>query len=224
MYIDFFFPESTRSDEDRRQRADDPRRDAHVTSSYLRFGYDYFDNPELVIGYGGYKYDGRYKPAAENMCRYYGLVPGNSVLEIGCAKGFVLTEFRNLGMNVTGSDLSAYALQHISPDLQSRAVRSDVVSLPFSNLQFDLVLAKEVLPHVPESFVARAVLECMRVSKKAIFIEIQTGRTERELEYLRKWDATHLTLRPPEWWDTIFSTVGYHGDVHYKILIPENRA
>jgi hypothetical protein len=39
-------------------------------------------------GYGGYKYDGRWKPIAKNFINHYKLNKKSKILEIGCAKGF----------------------------------------------------------------------------------------------------------------------------------------
>ena len=39
-------------------------------------------------GYGGYRYDGRWVPVAEDMVKHFDLKPGDRVLDVGCAKGF----------------------------------------------------------------------------------------------------------------------------------------
>lgn len=193
-----------------------------INADYYQFGYDYFDNPHLRVGYGGYYYDGRYAAAARLICDHYGLRPGNRVLEIGCAKGFVLVEFYKLGLKVVGLDVSEYAVQHAHPDIRQFIYIGDASQMPFEDHSFDFVLGKEVLPHIPEYKVSSPIRECMRVSKGPIFLEIQCGETPLELEYLRRWDGTHVTAHPPAWWDDLFSSLGYKGDVHYKILIPEN--
>lgn len=51
------------------------------------FGELYFDGPR-EYGYGGYQYDGRWKPVAEDIISHFGLARGDRVLDIGCAKGF----------------------------------------------------------------------------------------------------------------------------------------
>src|SRR6058998_3062377 len=55
-----------------------------------QFGKDYFDG-DRQYGYGGYKYDGRWRPFAENLIAHYALKAGDKVLDIGCAKGFLVT-------------------------------------------------------------------------------------------------------------------------------------
>src|SRR5437879_2199540 len=58
-----------------------------------RFGKDYFDGPRAQ-GYGGYLYDGRWKPVARRLKEHYGLGESASILDIGCAKGFLLHDLR----------------------------------------------------------------------------------------------------------------------------------
>ena len=221
MIIDFF-PASVRGGIERRKLIEKAESTRGFTDDYSVFGRDYFDNPDLGVGYGNYAYDGRFADVAKTMIEHYGLQRGDRVLEVGCAKGFVLVEFQKLGMEVEGLDASAYAVEHAHPDLQGHVRVGDVCALPFPDDSFDLVLSKEMLPHVPEDQVRKAVQECMRVSKGPIFLEIQCGRTEKELEYMKRWDGTHKTMRTPEWWNALFAEIGYEGDVHYKVLIPED--
>jgi SAM-dependent methyltransferase len=212
-----FFPPSKRAGADRKRLLDA----AHHTDDYMHFGRDYFDNPDLGIGYGKYAYDGRYADVAKKMREYYGLKPGDSVLELGCAKGFLLVEFQKLGMKVAGIDASEYAVEHAHPDLKGLVQRGDAAALPFADKSFQLIVSKEMLPHIPEDQVAKVLQECMRVSTGPIFFEIQCGTTEKECAYMKQWDPTHLTIHPPAWWNALFATIGYTGDAHFKVLISE---
>jgi len=215
------FPESSRSNEERRKRCQDDSILKHQSSNYQNFGYDYFDNEDYKLGYGGYNYDGRYIESVRKICKHYNLIKGDSVLEIGCAKGFILVEFHKLGLNVSGVDVSSYAVQHAHSDIRKFIEVGDASKLPYDNDTFDFVLGKEVLPHIPEDKLNLAIKECIRVSKGPIFFEIQCGSTQLELEYLKRWDGTHKVFRTPSMWDNLFKELAYKGDVHYKILIPE---
>src|SRR5438128_831367 len=69
----------------------------------IQFGKDYWDG-ERQYGYGGYKYDGRWRAVAKKMVDYYGLKPESKVLDVGCGKGFLLFEFTQVlpGIQVAG--------------------------------------------------------------------------------------------------------------------------
>ena len=51
------------------------------------YGREYFDGSRDT-GYGGYRYDGRWLPIAEDMIEHFGLRPGDRVLDVGCRQGF----------------------------------------------------------------------------------------------------------------------------------------
>ena len=55
--------------------------------------WQYFDNKNLSFGYGGYKYDGRFKNNVKNIIRFFKLSKKLRIAEFGCEKGFVLVEF-----------------------------------------------------------------------------------------------------------------------------------
>src|SRR5712691_8047166 len=58
----------------------------------IQFGKDYWDG-DRRYGYGGMKYDGRWRPVAEAIVKHYGLTKDSSILDVGCGKGFLLYEF-----------------------------------------------------------------------------------------------------------------------------------
>ncbi|MDP2807606.1 MAG: methyltransferase domain-containing protein [bacterium] len=82
------------------------------------------------------------------------LNPGK-VLEIGCADGHVLESLKNaLPMNTEsgffGLDISEISLQRARAKGFGNVVRSSAEDLPFAKNSFDLVLASQVLEHIPE--------------------------------------------------------------------------
>ena len=71
------------------------------------------ENYTLMVreyGYGGYKYDGD-----GSVKRYYWTLwskKGSRVLDVGCAKGFLVKDFLDLGIDAYGLDISEYALKN----------------------------------------------------------------------------------------------------------------
>ena len=66
---------------------------AEVAEMAVKFDYDYWDGSRET-GYGGYKYDGRWRKVADAMVAAYGIKPGMRVLDVGSGKGFLLHDFR----------------------------------------------------------------------------------------------------------------------------------
>ncbi|TSC80433.1 MAG: type 11 methyltransferase [Candidatus Peregrinibacteria bacterium Gr01-1014_25] len=221
MKLNFFDTASTARPGDARREAIRNVGEPTFTEDHRAFGYDYFDNPDLGVGYGGYAYDGRFAEPVRKAIAHYGLKPGDRVLEIGCAKGYLLVEFLKQGMNVVGIDGSAYAIENAHPDVKAYLQRGDFRSLPFPDKSFDLVIAKDTLEHNPEPAVRATIAECMRVTKGPTFFQLCVGRTPAEIAAMPKWDQSYTMNHTPEWWDRFFDEVGYRGDLHYKVLVPE---
>ena len=85
------------------------------------YGFDYFDGSR-DYGYGGYRYDGRWLPVAEDIVRHFNLRSGQRLLDVGCAKGFLVKDLMTVcpGLEVFGLDISSYALMHCEPEVIGR--------------------------------------------------------------------------------------------------------
>src|ERR1041384_8578149 len=83
----------------------------HCMLKAKQYGFDYWDG-DRRYGYGGYKYDGRWKPIAEQLIRTYELKPDAKILDIGCGKAFLLYELPRLlpRAEIAGFDASEYAI------------------------------------------------------------------------------------------------------------------
>ena len=57
--------------------------------------FDYWDG-DRRYGYGGHKYDGRWKVVAEQLIAIYNLKPDARILDVGCGKARLLYELQQL--------------------------------------------------------------------------------------------------------------------------------
>ena len=78
-----------------------------------QFGKDFFDG-DRKCGYGGYKYDGRWKAVVERMRAHFNFPDNAAILDIGCGKDFMLHDFKEIMPNcsVTGIDVNEYAIEN----------------------------------------------------------------------------------------------------------------
>ena len=79
-----------------------------------QFGKEFFDG-DRDVGYGGFGYNSRFwEPCVPNLQKHFDLSAGGSVLDVGCAQGFMLYDFLRLipGLAVKGLDISVYAIQN----------------------------------------------------------------------------------------------------------------
>src|SRR5947199_6754412 len=110
---------------------------ADVAEMAVKFDYDYWDGSRET-GYGGYKYDGRWRKVADAMIEAYGIKPGMRVLDVGSGKGFILHDFIQAcpGVEVAGIDISAYAVEHTMDSVKRFVRQGDAAILPWPDGHF----------------------------------------------------------------------------------------
>ena len=91
---------------------------SEVIRSAKQFGREFFDG-ERKFGYGGYRYDGRWKDIIRSMKKFWDLPDDVSILDVGCGKGFMLHDFKELfpGCTIAGIDISEYAIENSMPSV-----------------------------------------------------------------------------------------------------------
>ncbi len=217
--IDFFGSSGPRNAQDRKERISKFVPDPSKRDNFTSYGYTYYDDESYGVGYGGYHYDGRYGSCADKMIEHYGLSLNSRVLEIGCAKGFILCEFHKKGMDVSGIDLSSYAIENAVPEVRELIVQGSCEELPWESNTFDFVYCKETLPHLKEPQLHRAFAEIKRVSKSNhIFFEIQVAENETDRKLVKAWDETHQSIQSSDWWRQLLQQHEMQVQVNFKPL------
>lgn len=179
-----------------------------------QWGHDYWDGDRRIC-YGGYRYmPGRWAPVAKAMIEYYGLKPGDKILDIGCGKGFQLYEFTQVmpGLEVYGIDISSYAIEHCKEELKDRLQVANATSLPFPDHSFDFVFSITTLHNLHNYDLDKSLREMERVGKKNKYLCVESYRTEEEKANLLYWQVTCEAFCTPEEWDWWFKQTGYTGD------------
>ena len=181
-----------------------------------KFDADYWDG-DRKFGYGGYKYDGRYRPVAEAMARHYGLKPGDSILDVGCGKAFLLYEFTQAvpGVEVRGIDISRYGIEHAKPEVRPFLQVGDATELPFPDHSFDLVISITTLHNLYCYDLDKALREIERVGKKDKYLVVESYRNEEEKANLLYWQLTCEMFCTPREWEWWFERCGYTGDYSF---------
>ena len=174
---------------------------------------DYWDG-DRKVGYGGMKYDGRWRKVADAMAQHYGLKAGDKVLDIGCGKGFLLYDLTQAvpGLEVRGLDISAYAIEHAKPEVKDRLVEGTAAKLPFADGEFDLVISINTLHNLYCYDLYAALKEMERVGKKNKYTCVESYRNEDEKVNLLYWQLTCEAFCTPKEWEWWFAHTGYTGD------------
>jgi len=213
-YVDFISPLHTSTKRDYLARVNDleyPK--AKAADLALKWDVEYWDGDRRT-GYGGMKYDGRWRKVADLMVAHYGLKPGDKVLDVGCGKGFLLHDLTQAvpGLEVTGLDISRYALDRAMPEVKDWLVEGHASRLPFDDASFDFVFSINTLHVLPCFELDAALREMMRVGKKNRYLCVESWRNESEKANLLYWQLTCRAFFAPDEWEWWFKQTGYTGD------------
>jgi ubiquinone/menaquinone biosynthesis C-methylase UbiE len=206
----------TKRDVHNRAQAKDPR----VIEISRQYGEMYFDGPR-EYGYGGYHYDGRWLPVARDIVVHFALEPGMRVLDVGCAKGFLVGDLMEVrpGIEAFGIDISEYALQRCSPEAGGRLCRGDCLDLPFPNASFDAVLSINTIHNLERPGVVRALREIMRVSRGGkTFVQVDSYHSPEQRALFLDWVLTARFHDYPQGWLQVFAEAGYTGDWAWTLV------
>ena len=184
-----------------------------------KFDKEFFDG-ERINGYGGLKYDGRWREVVSYMKELYHIDTSSSVLDIGCAKGYFLFDLQDIIPNITfsGLDISEYAINHAMSGyanylIKTQGLNEDAAqilenesrkkilphliigsadNLPWADNTFDVVIAVNTIHNLPRERCKKALEEMVRVckNKENMFLTVDSYKTLEDKERMDKWVLT----------------------------------
>ena len=189
---------------------------AWAAEKATKWGYDYWDGSRST-GYGGYKYDGRWRTVADALISFYKLKDGARILDVGSGKGFLLHDLKeaNPSFELMGIDVSEYGIEHSMPSVKDDCVLGTAAKLPWRDAYFDLVISINTLHNLGARELNMALSEIQRVSKAHRYICVESYRDEREKVNLMYWQLTCRAFHMPSDWKFIFDQSGYEGDYEF---------
>ena len=190
-----------------------------VRSVARKFDKEFFDG-ERKFGYGGFSYNSRYwSEVVKDFSNYYNLNDSSKILDVGCAKGFMLYDFYKLNSNLDlyGMDISKYAIDNSVPEIKNKLQVANATKLPYEDNFFDLVIAINTIHNLDRDECEMALKEISRVSKKNAFITVDAFSNEDEKKRMYAWNLTAKTIMSIEDWKKFFSDTKYNGDYFWFI-------
>ena len=182
-----------------------------------QFGFNYFDGHRRH-GYGGFTYHPRFwTDTVALFAEHYGLTDSSSILDIGCAKGFMLKDFAILlpDAQLTGIDISEYAIGMCDPSVLKSVQVGNATDLPFEDRTFDLVISINTIHNLDRDECVRALREIERVSRGKAFVMVDGWKTPEEQQLLMEWVLTARTMLSSEDWIALMGEAGYTGDFEF---------
>ena len=204
-----------------RSKRDIKQRGAEKTKEDRRlareFGKDFFDG-DRKNGYGGFFYNSRFwQPVISTFQEHFWLTKESTVLDVGCAKGFMLYDLIQIipGITVSGVDISEYAIKNTIDSIKPHVQVANAMNLPFEDNSFDVVIAINTLHNLDKEDFAVALREVERVSRKGSFVTVDAFRDEEEKEAMLAWNLTAKTILSVDEWISFYEECGYSGDYYW---------
>ncbi len=127
----------------------------------------------------------------------------DTVLDAGCAMGVLVESLRGRGIDAEGVDISEFAIAQV-PDEFAPYCRQASLAEPIDK-QYDLIISIEVLEHIPEIELQKAIDNLCNSTDRILF-----SSTPFHYE-----DPTHINIKQPEQWSAEFAKRGFFRDLNY---------
>lgn len=131
------------------------------------------------------------------------VIAPRTVLDAGCALGFLVEGLRDQGVEAYGVDISHFAIGQVREDLKPYCWQGSVTD-PFPQ-KYDLIVCIEVLEHMPQAEAEAAIANFCRHTDDIVFSSTPNDYKE----------VTHFNVQPPEYWAEQFARHGFLRDVDY---------
>jgi len=127
-----------------------------------------------------------------------------SVLDAGCAMGFLVESLRQRGVEAWGIDVSEYAIQNVLPDFRPYC-KVGLITEPFPHPRYDLITCIEVIEHLTAQEADRAIENICKHTD-----DILLSSTPFDFR-----EPTHVNVQPPEYWAALFNRFGFIHDIDF---------
>jgi len=198
-----------------------------ITEGMEVYGPQYYGEEYFAGSKGGLRYltesgqmkqwsyynpDGEWLGAKPIMEAIKSLLNPKNMLDIGCGRGTFTAYAKEAGIDATGIDFSRWAIEHSYARAKGLIRLGDIRNIEFPDQSFDLAFCTDIMEHIYEEDLDKAVNEIQRVAKKWIFYNIGSTMTEDSEYFVLKrgevppvhWQGTavagHVNVRPPSYW------------------------
>lgn len=148
----------------------------------------------------------------KRIVEHCGIDKKDTILDFGCARGYVVKAFRQLGHIAYGIDVSKWAIENQDPEVD-QFVMCDT---EFAG-EYDWVVAKDVLEHVPE--VEQTIDNLMSGANKGVFVVVPLSLFNGEPYIVADYekDVTHLHRLCLSSWAKMFMRPGWSVEARYLL-------
>ena len=159
-------------------------------------------------------------PLAHHIIQSMGIMHDQTVMDFGCAKGFLVNAMRLLGIEAYGVDVSEYAVSQIEEGTRKWCgVIKPQENLVCAEGGYDWILCKDILEHIPYDKIDEQ-LKVLRKGGKKIMAMIPLGDGEKYIIESYEHDKSHFIREDVLWWHDRFEGAGFHVNISTKDMGP----
>lgn len=196
--------------------------EAKKMESLPKFDRAYFDNPL----YYGRPEDGMYRDHPKNWIIYNRIMAKKpeSILELGCGRGYLVKRFESANIPSVGLDVSRHCyLMRVTESVRQFDITN--TPWPFADKQFDVCVSDGTLDFIPEKHKENILKEINRVSNRGIHKTDKNFRLENH-EFLPSvlFEGGSLSFSVPTGDEKIklnigsFTVMFHHGWVNTDVI------
>jgi SAM-dependent methyltransferase len=126
-----------------------------------------------------------------------------SVLDAGCAMGFLVEALNRRGVEAWGVDISEYAISKVDESVAERCWAASLAE-PLER-RYDLITCIEVVEHIPPAEIDRVIANLCAATDRLLL-----STTPEDYD-----EATHLNVQQPEEWAAALAREGFLRDLDH---------
>jgi hypothetical protein len=129
----------------------------------------------------------------------------STVLDAGCAMGFLVEGLRKRGVEASGIDVSEYAISEVHESVREHC-RVASLTEPLGQ-RYDLITCIEVVEHIPPADADKVIANLCAATDRLLLSTSPEDYGE----------ATHLNVQPPEVWSAALAREGFLRDLDHDL-------
>jgi SAM-dependent methyltransferase len=174
-----------------------------------KYNEDYYERGVQlgISGYTNYRWLPQLTiPMCEKIAGYLCIPKHKRILDFGCAKGYLVKGFQELGYQCDGTDISEYALSQAHPDIKNSLFLYSLDNI--FGRWYDTVIAKDVFEHIEPEHLSKVLLALGTITDR-IFCAVPLGDEGKYFIPEYEGDITHIIRQPKDWWVEHFNKSGW---------------
>lgn len=175
-----------------------------------KYNEDYYERGVQlgISGYTNYRWIPQLTlPMCEMIANYLCIPKDQKILDFGCAKGYLVKAFTELGYDCEGVDISEYAISQSPQEIRHKLFLYNKQNL--KNKYYNTVIAKDVFEHINPAELKEILWELSDITDR-IFCVVPLGDGEKYIVPEYEKDITHVIRQPKEWWVNHFKQSGWN--------------